>query len=106
MTVRSRIAVMPRARDEILRIGAWWQRERPLSRDLFRRELRAAIALLRALPNCGRQCDALGFHGVRRLLLRRTRYYLYYRFDAARLMVNILSIRHTSRRLRPGEPTG
>jgi plasmid stabilization system protein ParE len=97
VTARSRIVVMPRARDEILRIDAWWQKERALAPDTFSRELRAAMALLRVLPNCGRVCDALGFEGVRRLLLRRTRYYLYYRFDTRRKTIIILAIRHTSR---------
>ena len=97
MTARSRIVVMPRARDEILRIGAWWKKERRLAPDSFSRELRAAMALLRALPNAGRLCDAPGFEEVRRLLLRRTRYYLYYRFDDSRKTIIILTIRHTSR---------
>ena len=96
---------MPRARDEIQRIGAWWKKERKLARDSFSRELRTAMALLRAHPNCGRLCDALGFEGVRRLLLRRTRHHLYYRVDASAKIVIILAIRHTSRRPTEDAPT-
>ena len=105
MTARSRILVMPRAGDEILRIGAWWRRERALAPDTFSREFRAAIALLRVLPNCGRVCNALGFEGVRRLLLRRTRYHLYYRFDSRMKTIIILAIRHTSRGPTEGAAT-
>jgi plasmid stabilization system protein ParE len=105
VTARSRILVMPRAKDEILHIARWWKEERPRARDLFRRELRAARALLRAFPNCGRRCDVPGFEAVRRLLLRRTRYYLYYRWDEGSQLLIVLAIRHTSRGPTEDSPT-
>ena len=93
----SRIVVTARAKREILRIADWWTTERIQAPDLFQRELRAALELLRSLPNCGRRCEVPGFEGVRRLLLRRTGYHLYYEWDEGTRRIVLRAIRHTSR---------
>ena len=93
----SRIVVTARARREILRIAGWWTTERPQAPDLFHQELRAALLLLRSLPNCGRQCEVPGLEGVRRLLLRRTGYHPYYEWDEDTRRIILRAIRHTSR---------
>jgi plasmid stabilization system protein ParE len=101
----SRVVVTARAKREILRIAGWWTTERPQAPDLFHQELRAALVLLRSLPNCGRRCELPGLEGVRRFLLRRTGYHVYYEWDEDTRRIILRAVRHTSRRPTGDAPT-
>jgi plasmid stabilization system protein ParE len=73
------------AKADVARIDAWWRANRRAAPDLFASELERVILALVDNP-------ALGLHyqprpGVRRLLLRRTRYHLYFVEEVERVLV-------------------
>jgi plasmid stabilization system protein ParE len=70
--------IAPRAEAQYLAIDEWWQRNRPAAPDLFDSEFRAAVAQLEALPEIGRRFQHPVVPGLRRYLLRTSRYHLYY----------------------------
>ena len=66
---------------------------------LFQEELRRAIRLLPEQPSVGKPALDLAVRGVRRLLLRASRYLVYYSVhDDA---VEVLRLWHTSRGSKP-----
>jgi plasmid stabilization system protein ParE len=71
----------PEADEDIRRIDSWWREQRPAAPDLFVNELSEAFALLAETPEIGHRYARPGIPGVRRLLLRATRYHVYYVFD-------------------------
>jgi len=77
MTVR--VVVTPEAEEHIGIIDTWWRGERPAAPGLFAEELAAAFALLSDAPLAGRRYRHATVPEVRRLLLRSTRYHVYYR---------------------------
>lgn len=86
----------PRAAAEVDRIDRWWRENRPASPDLFARELEEAARLVASVPTSGSSPDeGLRLVGVRRALMRRSRYHLYYRVDDDALIV--VAVWHTSR---------
>jgi len=78
-------------------IGAWWRRERLAAPDLFADELGAACAHLARVPSIGQPFDAPRPRGVRRLLLDRTRYHVYYTVDESRGLVVVRAVWHAVR---------
>ena len=74
------------AEDQVGRIDAWWRANRRAAQDLFTDELEAAVVALSETPTLG-----VGYQGasepVRRVLLPRTHYHLYFTQEADRLLV-------------------
>ncbi len=64
----------------IVTVSEWWRTNRLKAPDLFQDELRAAKERLEQHPEAGRVVPRRGFPGLRRLILRRTRYHVYYRY--------------------------
>ena len=62
-------------------IDEWWRINRPAAPDLFKDELAHAMALISALPKAGRSMRRAGISGVRYVLLRSTRYHVFYTID-------------------------
>lgn len=86
----ARIVVTPEAEEQIRTIDAWWRRERPAAPGLFCEELAAAFSLLAGAPQIGRRYPHAAVPEVRRILLRSSRYHVYYRIhgeDVAVLVV-------------------
>jgi plasmid stabilization system protein ParE len=77
MTVR--IVVTPEAEEQARAIDTWWRKERPAAPGLFTEELAAAFALLGDAPEAGRRYPHSTVSDVRRILLRSSRYHVYYR---------------------------
>ena len=63
-------------------IDDWWRANRPAARDLFASELDAAFQSLSAAPHLGQAWEHPSVGGVRRVLLRATRFHVYYRVRA------------------------
>ena len=89
------LLVTGRAAQEIEAAGEWWQANRPASPRLFRTELSRALQLIAVRPELGARATNIGLEGVRRVLLSRIRYHLYYRVAADR--VEVLALWHSSR---------
>jgi plasmid stabilization system protein ParE len=76
----------------------WWAENRPAAPDLLEQELRNVLALVAATPTLGALARDTRVKDVRRVLLRRTRYHVYYRVDSASVRLEVLALWHASRR--------
>jgi len=74
MTLR----IAPEAEAQITEIDRWWRTNRAAAPGLFLDELAIAFDLIVRLPGAGRRHQVAGVPGARRLLLRATRYHVYY----------------------------
>lgn len=72
------VLIAPEADQQIRAIDDWWRENRLECPDLFAQELAAAIALIETWPLVGRRRRHRGVPGLRRVLLRTTRYHIYY----------------------------
>ena len=84
------------ARRQLRSVQRWWRANRRAAPELFKQELRRAIEQLRERPSAAPAVE-VGRPGVRRLLLPRTRYHLYFRVDEAEERVRVLAVWHTAR---------
>ena len=94
------IVFEPRAKLEVETIDAWWRTNRESAPDLFLEELERALAAVALLPAIGAPARNRRIEGVRRILLRKSRHYIYYRCITD--TIEILAVWHTSR----GEQVG
>jgi len=72
------VVTPPEVEEEIRAIDSWWRENRPASPDLFTEELASGFDLLRGAPGIGRRYRHPDVPNVRRLLLRSTRFHIYY----------------------------
>jgi len=70
--------VLPDAELQIRAIDGWWRENRTAAPTLFADEVVAAILLIQSSPRIGRRLRHRAVAGLRRVLLRATRYHLYY----------------------------
>ena len=81
-----RVHLAPEAREQARKIDAWWRENRPSAPELFVAELSSAFATLASAPKAGAPYPH-ELKGVRRLLLRSSRYQIYYRVKNEDVMV-------------------
>jgi plasmid stabilization system protein ParE len=74
---------------------SWWRENRPANPDLFMRELQAALAQIRSFPTIFASLEDARLPGLRRLLIPRSRYFIYWTVSTE--AVEILAVWHTSR---------
>jgi plasmid stabilization system protein ParE len=72
------VIVVPDAELQIRAIDGWWRENRLAAPALFSEELAAAIELIAGAPRIARRRRHRGVPGLRRVLLRATRYHIYY----------------------------
>jgi plasmid stabilization system protein ParE len=84
-----------RAARDVERIDVWWRANRPGSQDLFLSELRRSLAVLALSPGIGTRALSERTPGLRRVLLERTRYHVYFRVSGERL--EVAAVWHASR---------
>ena len=72
---------------QIVAIDDWWRANRPKAPDLFVDELADTFALVEAAPMLGRPWTPTEVSGVRRVVMRATRYHVYFRMDGADVVV-------------------
>ena len=77
-------------------IQRWWKAERPAAPYLFRQELEAACRRLAGAPRSG-AVYRTGDHVVRRLLLRRSGYHVFYELGEVDRRVTIQAVWHARR---------
>lgn len=95
MRGRYSIQILDRARRELATDIAWWRINRPAAPNAIREELTKARELLSRNPEAGPAAE--DHPGIRRLLLIRVSYHLYYRVNHAARQVEILAFWHTRR---------
>ena len=74
------------ADDQVDEIDIWWREHRLAAPDLFTNKLEQALADLGTMPSLGTIYD-VGEQTVRRLLLRRSHYHLYFVHEPDRIYV-------------------
>jgi plasmid stabilization system protein ParE len=72
------VRTTPEADAQILAIDEWWRRNRSASPNLFAEELAASFDIIGHAPNIGRLYRHSPVPGTRRVLLKGTRYHVYY----------------------------
>jgi plasmid stabilization system protein ParE len=97
---RLAIKLTPRAAAEIRRASAWWRVNRPAAPLALADDLERAFELVAAQPGIGARARNAEKEGIRRLLLSRTNYHLYYQIngEAGR---EILALWHATRGREP-----
>jgi len=97
MTLRVKISA--RAASHVRQAAEWWAENRPAAPGAVRTDLRDALVLLAVQPGIGAAYESARTPGVRRLLVGRIRYFIYYR--ATRDTLEILAVWHVSRGKQP-----
>lgn len=86
------VVVLPDAELQIRAIDGWWREHREAAPDLFAEEVAAALELIARVPRFGRRCRHRTVAGLRRMVLRSTRYHIYYAPDADDDRVYVLAV--------------
>ena len=89
------VVIMPRARHQIESAANWWNDHRDKAPEAFEEDLSSGIAAIAENAATGTIVKR-GKFTVRRILLTRIRYYLYYRVRDE--IVEVISVWHSSRR--------
>ena len=92
-----RVKLSRRAQMQVNEIHRWWKRNRPAAPKLFREELGHAIEVLAHFPLQGVPYIEPEVPGLRRLLLMRTSYHLYYSIRDEGNLVVIEALWHAAR---------
>ena len=85
---------------QIQRIDLWWRNNRAKAPDLFTQQIGWAIGFLSETPLLGSPV-VTGKRHVRRLLMRKTSYYIYYDVNEPTGCVEIRAVWHASRGKTP-----
>jgi len=94
-----RVKISARAAAQIRKAAGWWAENRPAAPGAVRADIGEALALLAQEPGIGAPYAGARTEGVRRLLVSRIRYFVYYRSSAESL--EVLSVWHISRGKQP-----
>ena len=89
--MRAKVVVSPQARTAADRIDVWWRANRSGSKGLFAREFRRALSLLAVAPSMGPRYDGTR-PGLRRYFINRTGHHLYYTFDEATRLLQVVTV--------------
>jgi len=84
-----------RATRDAEEIDAWWRKNRPTAKSLFADELNRVLAAVSLMPSLGAPARSERVRDVRRVVLRKTRYFVYYRVRGGAL--EVLAIWHAAR---------
>lgn len=94
-----RVKVSARAASHIRKAAQWWAENRPAAPGAVRQDIGDALALLAQQPGIGAAYDGAKTRDVRRLLVGRIRYFIYYR--PTRDTLEVLAVWHVSRGKQP-----
>jgi plasmid stabilization system protein ParE len=87
----ARVLIVEAAEAQIRRTIAWWQEHRPAAPRLLVEELARALLLLEEAPEAGAVARTRR-PGTRRVLLRRSRLWVYYAYDRRHEVVYVLAV--------------
>ena len=91
--------IKARAKREITKAAEWWAENRLAAPGAVRRDIEEALAILIEQPGLGTKVETGRPIQVRRFLLDRTKYFLYYRVRGEEL--EVLTLWHSSREHGP-----
>jgi plasmid stabilization system protein ParE len=87
-----KIEIGKRARLQVERASRWWEENRPLAPSLFEEEFEAALRQLVSMPRSGILYPTAKRPGLRRLLLSKTEYHLYFALERNEAVIVIHSV--------------
>lgn len=93
------VILRPAANKQVDVADQWWRQNRPAAPNLFALELEEAFGILGDAPEIGVSFLRRGVPGLRRLLLRRSRYHIYYVHEGDE--VQVLAVWSAVRRRTP-----
>lgn len=82
-----RVLVSPEVEASVRLLDAWWRENRPAAPTLFLEELAEAFELLRTFSRVGHAYPHPRVRGVRRVLLRASRFHVYYVVEGSAVLV-------------------
>ena len=97
MTLRVKISA--RAASQIRKASEWWADNRPAAPGAVRIDIADALILLARQPGIGTLYEGVRTQGLRRLLVGRIQYFIYYRSTPDSL--EVLAVWHSSRGRQP-----
>jgi plasmid stabilization system protein ParE len=86
---------------QIRTAAAWWEQHRRKAPKAFLEDLSAAVDLVEEFPHIGEPVEHPTIPDLRRILLGRVRYHLYYVPHVEEQIIEVLALWHTSRRRPP-----
>ena len=89
-----KLRVSPRALNQIEEAAQWWAGNRPAAPNAIHHDVAEMLTVLWAQPGIGAPARRSGAKGVRRVILPRVRYYIYYRVSET--FVDVLAFWHTT----------
>jgi plasmid stabilization system protein ParE len=98
---RYEVRVAPRAQAQVDEVAAWWKINRQAAPMLVVDEFEATAERLTIAPLSGAIYRQTTFRSVRRLLLPRIRYHIYYEVNETTGLVRIVAFWHAARRRGP-----
>jgi plasmid stabilization system protein ParE len=98
------VVVLPGAELQIRTINGWWRENREAAPDLFAEEVASALDLLARVPRFGQRCRHRTVSGLRRIILRSTRYHIYYAPSTDGQRIFVLAVWSAVRGRRPPIP--
>jgi plasmid stabilization system protein ParE len=91
-----------RASADVEEAGRWWRENRTKAPDAFAEELARALDLIASQPQIGATARNVALAGIRRILLGRVNYYVYYRVsDRTPRSIEVVALWHASRNSEP-----
>ncbi|WP_437590379.1 type II toxin-antitoxin system RelE/ParE family toxin [Sorangium sp. So ce1000] len=87
-----KVRFLGRSAEQARAVDAWWRENRPAAPSLFADELASTLRMLRRTPEMGAPYSPKAKDGVRRVLLSRTQYYLYYAVEPETRLIGVLAI--------------
>jgi plasmid stabilization system protein ParE len=91
------VVLAPAAQAQARKIAGWWRENRPSVPDLFDDEIEAMLDRLGDAPNTGLSYRTVRNRLIRRALMARTSYNVYFETDEERAMVRIVAVWHAAR---------
>ncbi len=101
---RYRIRVLPKAEEQLAVIEVWWRQHRRAHPELVAEEMDEATRTLAAFPEAGVEHRARGRGAMRKMLLPRSQYLVFYKVNINEGVVEIFAVWHASR--GKGPPLG
>ena len=100
MSERYRVAFTPRASREVAEAKRW-RANRTKAPDALEEELNTALDLIANTPSIGAVARNVSLAGVRRILLNRVNYFVYYRPRQESRIVEVVALWHARRGTGP-----
>jgi plasmid stabilization system protein ParE len=91
------LIIWEQAAKQIEEANDWWREHRQVSPDALAEDLARAFDLVSRQPGVGTPARSERLRDVRRLLLPRAGYFLYYRLVLSRQEVHVLALWHARR---------